>query len=306
MKLFRSRDSSPLPSRRRRETQDEPQPAFRRNQTIVGYRGQVGASDIGQSARAGVHELRRHRRRLFRLLGLSLIGVALLALAVYQSIALPRVEFDGQDLIATAADKSTYEQAINGYLNRHFFERSRILLNTTGLAEYLQQNGYPEVASVSDRLEYAGLGATTIRLTVRRPVVSWSSGDKTLYVDANGQAFSRDLYAGSLIKVVDKSGVVSGGNQVLLSDRFLSFIGKTVGRFSDQGFKVARVELPPDTSHMILVSLDGVPYGVKMTVDRPAGGQAEDAARSINYLARQGRVPSGYIDVRVSGKAFYK
>ena len=55
----------------------------------------------------------------------------------------------------------------------------------------------------------------------------------------------------------------------------------------------------------MLVSLDGVGYSIKMTVDRPAAGQVEDAVRAIRYLTNRG-VAAEYIDVRVSRRAFYK
>jgi hypothetical protein len=42
-----------------------------------------------------------------------------------------------------------------------------------------------------------------------------------------------------------------------------------------------------------------------MSVDRPAGEQAEDAMRAIKYLQSKGMTPA-YIDVRVGGKAYYK
>jgi hypothetical protein len=44
---------------------------------------------------------------------------------------------------------------------------------------------------------------------------------------------------------------------------------------------------------------------VKFSVDRAVGEQAEDAARAVRYLDGKGMSPE-YLDVRISGKAFYK
>ena len=92
---------------------------------------------------------------------------------------------------------------------------------------------------------------------------------------------------------------------MLASDRFIGFIGRTVSRLQTQGFTASKVVLPASTTRQLLVSIEGLPYPIKFSVDRSAGEQAEDAARSVRYLAGKGITPE-YLDVRVPGKAYYK
>jgi hypothetical protein len=54
-----------------------------------------------------------------------------------------------------------------------------------------------------------------------------------------------------------------------------------------------------------MIVLQGMTTQVKLLIDRGAGEQVEDMDHALVYLKSHGLAP-GYIDVRVSGKAFYK
>ena len=66
-----------------------------------------------------------------------------------------------------------------------------------------------------------------------------------------------------------------------------------------------QVIIPASTTRQVELRIKKVSYPVKFSVDRPAGEQTEDMARVIKYLKSKGVNPD-YVDVRVSGKAFYK
>ena len=154
-------------------------------------------------------------------------------------------------------------------------------------------------------MTFAGFGATTIELTVRKPTVAWRTGSTAVYVDDTGVAFSRNYYEPPSVKVVDQTGIVTEGNKVLASNRFLAFIGKLVGQMNYQQLPVEQVDLPPGTTRQVVVHVRGIGYPITFSIDRPVGEQAEDAARAVTYLRNRGEKPE-YLDVRVSRKAFYK
>ncbi|NCU38067.1 hypothetical protein EOL96_03380 [Candidatus Saccharibacteria bacterium] len=279
---------------------------FRRNRTLTGSLASE-VSSVGEhgaelkSSRVRGHELRRHRRRLSGVfIGILLVAGALF-FVIYQSIAIPRV-YASTD---SPVDALYYETIIQNYLNERPLERSRVTLNTTRLSQYMQVNGAPEVVGVMDDMWFDGIGVTVITLDFRQPAVVWNTEDTYVYVDEQGVSFTRNYYTQPDVRVVDQTGIVAEKNQVLASSRFLAFIGQTVGRMKENGFTVAQVALPINTSRQLAVSLKGVPYPIKFSVDRPVGEQAEDAARAVRYLDSQGNIPE-YLDVRVSGKAFYK
>ncbi len=303
------RQNVPSSSKEGRATDDELRQryAFRRNRTLTGSLvsgvGSVGErSNELRSPRVQVHHLRSHRRRLLWIfLGIIVCAVGLFW-AIYQSIATVHVVITAP--IPPLATE-LYEQKIQEYLNGHPFERNRSTLNTSALTNYLQVNGAPETQRIAVKPQPTGFGASTFIISTREAVVSWKTGPTELFVDTSGTAFRRNYYSPPTVQVLDQTGIQTVNNQVLASDRFLGFIGRCIGQMKAQGYAVTKVTLPENTTRQLLVSVEGVSYPIKFSVDRPAGEQAEDAARSIRYLAGRSIVPE-YLDVRLSGKAYYK
>ncbi len=279
---------------------------FRRNRTLTGSLS-PGVSSVNEhhselrSSRVHAHHLRRHRKHA----GLALFGVlaaaAGLAFLVYQSIG--TVELTSA--VAKPIDQQLYASKIIDYLNRNPGERFRFALNTASLTTYLQTHDAPEVLSVSSNIGYAGFGKSSLYLRFREPVVVWQTGGSRLYVDSNGVAFTRNYFGEPSVQVVDQTGIQATNNQVLVSNRFLGFIGLVVGRMSSYGYKVTDIILPAGTTRQVEVKCAGIAYPIKFSIDRAVGEQAEDATRAVTYLASHG-ISVTYLDVRVSNRAFYK
>lgn len=304
-----NRRSSSLPSREGRASAEDlnARYSFRRNRTLTGSL----SSDVTsanehrselRSPRVQTHHLRKHRRRLLMIFIAVAVVASGLGWAIYQSIAGVTVVIASP---VPPTSTNVYEQAIQDYLNGRPFERNRKTINTNALAVYLQENGFPETLAAQIDQSPAGFGSSTVKLTMRQPLVSWKTGASRLYVDGTGAAFTRNYFAEPTVEVIDETGIQTVNNQVLASDRFLGFIGRMVGRLQDQGLQVTRVVLPENTTRQLLLSIEGLAYPVKVNVDRPAGGQAEDIARTVRHLTSRGITPA-YVDVRVEGRAYYK
>ena len=310
--VFSRKKQSAVPARRR-ETSVRATPEdlaarynFRRNRTLTGSLSSSVASATEQRAelksdRVHAHGLRRHRRRL----GLFIAGVvlvsAILLTFVYQSIAIVHVA----SLAPKRIQSALYESKIQEYLTIHPLERSRLFLDTTKLTAFLQRNDCPEIQEVLPDMRFDGFGSSKLTLVFRQAAVSWKTTSQQLYVDETGAAFSRNYYPDPKVTVIDKTGITTRDNQVLASNRFLGYIGVVIGKMRQYGFQTTSVTLPEGTTRQIALGLDGIQYPIKMSVDRPAGEQAEDAMRAIKYLQSKGMAPD-YIDVRVGGKAYYK
>lgn len=302
------RSSSPVSREGRASVNDlNARYAFRRNRTLTGSL----SSDVSsvnehrselKSPRVQTHHLRKHRRRLFLLMVGVILAAAALGWLVFQSIAGVAIAVDTP---IASAEPGRYEQSVQNYLNARPFERNRKTINTESLALYLQDNGSPEVIAARVDPAPAGFGVSRIALTMRKPLVSWQTGSSRLYVDGTGAAFTRNYFAEPSVQVIDETGIQAVNNQVLASDRFLGFIGRMVGRLQDQGLVVSKVVLPANTTRQLQLSIADTSYPLRVSIDRPAGAQAEDIARSIRYLASKGVTPE-YIDVRVEGKAYYR
>lgn len=282
--------------------------AFRRNRTLTGSlsSGVSSANEHNselQSTRVQAHHLRRHRRHLGVALFAVLVVVTGLAWMIWQSVVDVKIITDNG--ASQPLNAKPYTDEIQRYLGLHPFERNRASFNTDTVTAYLQSHGFPEVNHVSLDGAHRQIGTATLVVSMRKPVVSWKTGTTRLYVDEDGVAFARNYYADPTVEVVDQTGIQTVNNQVLASNRFLGFIGLIIGHLHEQGLSVSQVILPADTTHQLLVSVQGVTYPVKISVDRPAADQAEDTARAVHYLTSKGVTPK-YLDVRISGRAYYQ
>lgn len=319
MVSWSKKQHSAIPARRRGRdaaraarssaSEGEAKYAFRRNRTITGSLApEVGSALEGtaqlKSPRVQAHDLRQHRRRL----AWALVGVLIFAgglfFLVWDSIAVPHAALAVSETSASMNAK-WYDDAIQSYLAKHPGQRFRFSLKRDQLTAYLQSNGFPEVVSVDDSLPSDGFGVKRVILHMRKPSVAWATGKTELFVDSTGVAFERNYYSTPAISVVDQSGIQAKNNQVLVSNRFLAFIGKLTGAVASQGQTVTQIIIPANTTRQVEMILSGVSYPIKLSVDRPVGEQAEDAKNAVQYMVKHGVTPA-YIDVRVSGRAYYK
>ena len=280
---------------------------FRRNQTITGsssgqFESAGERSAQIQSPRATEHALRHRQRRLGVRLFVALVASLVIFGILYQLIATVEVSPYGQTATDTSPEQK-YQSMVNQYLSEHPFERLRFLLDTPMLVQYMQANGATEVQSIME-VTPSNLGVAHITIKMREPVASWSLSGQQEFVDKDGVIFATNYYKRPSVAVVDESGVRSDQVKTIASSRFLQFVGLSVGLARQHGLEVTKVVIPGSTTRQVQFELSSKTR-IKLSVDRPAGEQVEDAARAVSHLVGQGVKP-GYIDVRISGKAYYQ
>ncbi len=277
---------------------------FRRNRTLTGSSSSqvTSAGEANaqlKSPRVQTHELRKKRRRLGSLLFIILLAMAGIYGLIYQFTSSVVVRAPG---LAASLDKS-YEETVQSYLALRPAERLRFLMNQAALNDYVKQK-LPEVSSVRVG-DNVGFGRSDFTLTMREPLAGWSIQGKQQYVDASGTAFARNYFPIPGVQIVDNSGVQVADGQAVASNRFLGFVGRTVGLMKAQGYTVTQVAIPTATTREVELKIDGLAYPIKLSIDRGVGEQAEDMVRAIKWFQQKNQSPQ-YIDVRVSGKAFYR
>ncbi len=314
MKLFSKKSSSDIPPRRRSTSverqqrtvdHDQQQGTFRRNRTLVGSLSSAVSSvnEAGgdlQSSRTQAHLLATQRRKIGGVLMATLLMVVLLTGLLFDMTVKPIVSSADN---AVTLDKSRYEKAITDYLSTHPLERLRVFLDRTQLNNYLRAT-VPEVVTVKQDGS-AGLGATDFTVTMRHPIASWIIGGKQYFVDDQGVSFEKNYYETPTVSVVDQSGVQQSTGAAVASTRFLAFVGLTVSQATAQGLIVKQAIIPADTTRELEVMIAGHSYPIKLSLDRPVGEQVEDMKRAVGYFDTRQLTPQ-YVDVRVSGKAFYR
>ena len=169
---------------------------------------------------------------------------------------------------------------------------------------YLASQDVREVRRVA-AVRGDGIGQTVVELVAREPIASWTIGADRRFVDESGVVFSHNYFDTPTVQIRDESGIGGSEDQAtaVTSARFLRFIGQAVAGLTSYDLDVATVSIPATTTRQVDLIIGR--SRIKMTIDRPAGEQSQDAARAWQYLDRAGRTVR-YVDVRVSGKAFYR
>lgn len=104
------------------------------------------------------------------------------------------------------------------------------------------------------------------------------------------------------IEIIDEDSASSTG----LTTRMLEFIDQVSTSLREFGFTPARAVIPINSIREVDFYLDGYSGFIKTTIDRGAGVTAEDTERMLRYLNSIDINDFSYIDVRLSGKAYWK
>lgn len=300
----RRRQSTSGPVRQVADT--ERQNLFQRNRTLTGSTSNKlsathHSTDL-QSPRTHVHHLALRRRKVGTILLIVLTGAVLLLWLLTQFTANVVVSIS-DTTISQPIDTALYQKAIDNYLGRNPVSRLRFAMDQSNLSAYLSQV-LPEVEGLT-QTSFSSIGATDFALTIRKPVAGWKIDAKQYFVDDKGVAFERNYYGNPGVQIVDDSGAALQQGSTVASNRFLGFVGRVVALSRSSGYTVTQAILPAGTTRQLEIRLKDVAPIVRLSIDRPAGEQVEDMSRTLGYFASRGQAPA-YVDVRVSGKAFYK
>ncbi|MEI6228907.1 MAG: hypothetical protein WCP11_02720 [Candidatus Saccharibacteria bacterium] len=269
--------------------------SFRRNQTLAN-------SQLAQSPRSQAHHLTIHRRKVLLVFGVVLLSVIFLWLLISNFTARVSVSVFNSNMSKTL-DRANYEKVIQDFLDTNPMSRFTFFLDKVALNAFVSSK-LPEVNMVSQQ-GMLQIGQTGFALTMRRPVAGWVINNKQYYVDAIGESFDINYFDNPSVQIIDNSGAANQSDTVVASRRFLGFVGKVVSESAGAGYTVTKAVLPPNTTRQLELSIKEGDYTVKLSIDRAAGEQIEDMVQALRYFNSKGYKPA-FIDVRVSGKAFYK
>lgn len=313
MALFSKKSASNTPPRRRQDLSRHERAttselndrySFRRNRTLTGSASSEVSSLSERKAqlkspRVHAHELTGKRRMIMTTLGFVLLAATGLYFLLWQFTATVVVRADDPSF----RFDDRYEAAIQEYMGAQPIERLRFLTNEARLTAYVQSKN-PEVSSIEIG-GASGIGDSNFAITFREPIAGWSIDGEQRYVDTTGVPFTENYYKAPSVQIIDNSGIRVESGRAVASNRFLEFVGRVVGLSPDYGYDVTEVIIPPGVTRQVQLKVKGVSYPAKLSVDREAGKQVEDMARTFKWMKEHSKSPE-YVDVRVGGKAFYR
>lgn len=270
--------------------------SYRRNNNL---NTRHAASPLESSERLAAHDLVKKRRTIASRLFFAMIGLISIVILLFQmTISISILTPDPK----SALDKSRYAKIMDEYYGARPAERFRFFLNDQDLANLFLDKA-PEVKNI--RVEGLAITSSSVKLTFRRPVAQWVTGNKVYFVDEDGVTFEKNYFSEPTVTIKDEASLPVDGKKEVINRQSLSFLGQAVASLSRDNFKVTEVILPADTVRQIWFKVNDSSYYIKMTVDRGADAQVEQAVKTIRSL---GNMVNGlsYIDVRVNQRSFYR
>ncbi len=284
-------------SRRAKLANEQNEYSFRRNRTLTGSTSNKVNPTAKGLAQLKTQRLKTHELHLIRK---KIIRVLLIVFLLANFVGSIKIDYSK---VKSKPDVSSYSKSIEAYFLGRPMQRFGFMLDQQQLEDYML-NKHGELKAFEVHRYWYG-GVSSFVASFRKPILVWQVADQKLYVDSEGVPFLFDNYKSSPVSVKDDSGIVPEKGESIASQRFIKFLGKTVGAVN-KGEKGRVVEIIiPSSAREIDLKLEGRGYIIKTHIDRDPLQQAEDIINALAYLDSKNIVPQ-YVDVRVAGKAFYK
>lgn len=198
---------------------------------------------------------------------------------------------------------TAYQQALKTEYQA-FLNHNKITINKKSIEDHMRKK-FPEITKIT-------LSSTvfsqipTAKITVDGPALVLSSGLESYVINAQGVAVAK--LAGSASKLpslVDQTNFpVELGKQVLAASE-VDFISKILSQCSRSQVPVASLTLPPLAQELDLRTSDR-PYFVKFYLGGDPAIQIGQFLAARHDFDVKNSQPSSYLDVRVSGKVYFK
>lgn len=282
--------------------------SFRRSRTMQGTTSaKVKAANEKKTELKSDRLNKQQIRRRNKLLVIALMSLLVIIFGIWYLVgqyipAVGQVSFSPETKKVPPTEP--YKLHIEEYLQGRPAERFRFALNEDNLTAFVSSK-LPEVDSiVADKVN----GDVEFGVTLRQPIAGWKSANGQLFVDKEGVGFVNNYFAQPGVVVSDNSGAVNPDqdNRAVVSERFLRFLGRLVALTNSSGLgTVQEASLPKNSAREVDIKIKGKTYFIKTHIDRDPAVTIQDIKRVVGYLDKKNISPS-YIDVRVSGRAFYK
>ena len=295
--------------RRRAQLMDgQDDTTFRRSRTMQGSTSSNVKSanqkkTVLKSDRLKKQQQDRRKRIIFILLGIVLIVIIGVWYLISQyAVGVGTISF--QPATDKAPPSELYKKAIVDYMSVRPAERFRFALSQERLSQAVS-NQLPEVKKIYKN--GADSNNINFKIELRKPIASWKTSNKQSFVDEEGVSFTHNYFSDPGVSISDNSGVVSQNDtKAVVSERFLRFLGRLIALTNTSGLgEVKEASIPRATTREIDIKLEGRPYLIKTHIDRDPAATVEDIKRVVGFVEQKKITPS-HIDVRVTGRAFYK
>lgn len=278
-------------------------------QTHVGG-GRIGPSYYGSSLKTPTRSPFKKRpapkkppSRLVGRFSNALLIIAIIAAFIFCSIIKPRP----QTIISSNAYHSSavYEAAVKTAFGA-LRNKTKLTLDERGITGALKKQ-FPEIEAVKIQVPIISQ-IPTLRLSIALPTFNFSSNNNLYVVGSNGVVTgpsSQLAGASKLPSVIDQSGFGAEPGKQVLGSEAIGFINTILAQCGRANVKVQSLTLPKAAQELDLRA-ENQPYFVKLYLGGDALVQAGQYLAAKHKFDTENSQPQQYLDVRVTGKIYYK
>jgi hypothetical protein len=209
-------------------------------------------------------------------------------------------------LSSSAYHPSTvYERAVRSKL-KEVKNRNKITFDEDGIAKSLEQQ-FPEIENVQMELPIFSQ-TPKVSLNISKPSFLFKANSNSYAIDAEGVAvgLASDFPAIKNLPVIeDQTGFTAQKNKRIMSADSVNFINTVLAQCKYFKVPVNSLTLPALAQELDLRTSDK-PYFVKFYLGGDALTQTGQFLSTRKQLQDTHKEPVQYLDVRVTGKVFYK
>lgn len=284
---------------------------FRRNSVVISRKQREVEARKQSVTQRQIDNKKRRQNQLKkrRIIIFSTLALGLFVLMRYQVTSYD-VKTDPSVKLSDT-QKADYSSTMLNYSNSNAPLKQQWVIDKAALSIDTISH-HPEVRQVILSTRQPFSTKVVAKLEFRKPIFIWRGVGETYFIDKDGVLFSENMYKTSAEKnlpvIEDQGGVAPDPGQTVLTDTIVSDIAllyKLMPGLYPIPVKVNQIILPP-AAREIRAKLDGLPYYVKFSTERPVTDQIGELKQVVDHLNNSKVTPSEYIDVRVPDKSFYK
>ena len=198
-----------------------------------------------------------------------------------------------------------YKDFVNSQADK-ISNHTKLSFNQNGLVSAIKQQ-FPELSTVNLSLPIISQ-TPSLKLKVSKPTFFMTDSTGTYVIDDQGVVVGKSLSLPSimgLINITDQSGFKLQPGKAAMSTTTITFINGLLLQCQSAKVPVASITLPNIGPELDLITKDQ-PYYVKFYSTGDLATQAGQFLATRHQLIQTHVTPSQYLDVRVSGKVYYK
>lgn len=202
---------------------------------------------------------------------------------------------------------SGYRGELKKFTNSQINNYTLLNLNSDKVSQAITEK-FVDVQSAQVKKVWYKKGVD-ITITFRQPILKWEGGGESKFVDQNGVVVSlTPINQDSLFTITDESGLGFSGGEKVFADRNITFCGIVAGAVkSNEAVNGVFQKFSIPSGSLKEVDMDlNTGIKVKLSTELDPTEQVNTLAEVLTKLNNEGKKPAEYIDMRVSGKVYWK